>query len=114
MSADILAIGMAFSNTSTHNVAGSTGGVLVRGFRTGTPCGVFRTVHFCRVSIDFRLLRSAKTSVITMTGSITFTPNSDASIGGGLVRRPGMNCGVTLSSIKFCGVSDDCRFTTIA
>ena len=114
MSADILAIGMAFSNTFTHNVAGSTGGALVRGIRPGTTCGVFRTVHICRVPIDFRLLRSAKTSVITMTGSITFTPNSDASIGGGLVRRPGTNCGVTSSSIKFCAVSVDCRCITMA
>jgi hypothetical protein len=107
---------MAVSNTFTHNVAGSTGGALVRGFRPGTICGVSRTVHFCRVSIDFRLLRSAKTSVISMTGSITFTPNFDASIGGGLVRgrRPGTNCGVTSSSIKFCAVSVDCRFITIA
>jgi hypothetical protein len=116
MSADILAIGMAFSNTFTHNVAGSTGGALVRGIRPGTICGVLRTVPSCRVAVDFRLLRSAKTSVITMTGSITFTPNCDASIGGGLVRghRPGTNCGVTSSSIKFCAVSVDCRFITIA
>ncbi len=114
LSAYILATGMAVSNTFTLNYEASTVGTLVRGLRPGTICGVLRTVPSCRASIDFRLHRSAKTSVISMIGAITLTPIFDASIGDGLVRRPGTNCGVTLSSIMFCAVSVDCRFITCA
>ena len=60
MSADILAIGMAFSNTFTHNVAGSTGGALVRGIRPGTNCGVTSSsIKFCAVSVDCRCITIA-------------------------------------------------------
>jgi len=107
---------MAGSKTFISTFDALTVGTVTRGFRPGTICGVFRTFHYCRVSIDFRLLTmSADILAIGMAVSNSSTLDFDALTVGTLVRvfRPGTICGV-FRTVPFCRVSIDFRLLTIA